>query len=153
MATFTETIEFVIINCPSCNCHFGMTRAHFDRKKNASSSLGHFDRANPEASYYCPNGHAMQQAGPTDQKRLRELESELANERGRRQLAEMEAEKARITAKRETTRRKNVQKRADAGVCQHCHRSFKDVQGHMERQHPAHFPVGMRGHDKLAAKK
>lgn len=103
--------------------------------------------------FYCPNGHEQWYLGKSDQQKLREAEAELNNERGRRRLAEEEAEKARIAAKREATRRKNVQRRADAGVCQHCHRSFKDVQGHMERKHPDHFPDGMKGRDKLADKR
>lgn len=102
--------------------------------------------------FYCPNGHEQWYTGKSPEAKLREAEAELSNERGRRRLAEENAEKARVQAKREATRRKNVQARADAGVCQHCHRQFKDVAGHMERKHPDHFPKGMRGRDKLALK-
>lgn len=69
--TTTETLEYVIVQCCQCGCHFGV--------------IAEADRSNKEHKYtfYCPNGHPQsytKSRAETLAERLTEAER-LAHER------------------------------------------------------------------------
>jgi hypothetical protein len=86
-------------------------------------------------SCYCPQGHTFVFVD-TYKDRLAKKERELADERRRRQAARelLEAEERSHAATRgHLTRHK---KRASAGVCPCCNRTFQQLARHMKTKHP-----------------
>ena len=91
--------------------------------------------------FYCPHGHDQYYVtGETDETKLRrerdrlrqqmaQRDDEIAAERARR--IKVEGELA-LTERRE----KRLKKRASAGVCPCCTRSFTDMARHMKQKHP-----------------
>lgn len=102
--------------------------------------------------WYCPNGHQQQYSGKNEAEQLRE---KLEEERRQRQSAEQrvamwqdEAREAEERAKRERNRANGykghatrITKRAKAGVCPCCNRSFENLRRHMSTQHPQFTPL------------
>lgn len=84
-------------------------------------------------NFYCPNGHSQHYIGKTDAEKQREraerLERQLANrdEDLRSAHASNRAMRGQVT---------KLKKRVASGVCPCCHRTFANVQRHMEGQHP-----------------
>jgi hypothetical protein len=118
--TFSQTL--VTEECYLCGVLFAMPddlRAQL---------LAHHDR-----SFYCPNGHGQHYTGPTEAERMRAQRDELARELASAHEDTRAARAAHAVTKAQLSR---ARKRADAGVCQHCHRSFQNVARHVARQHP-----------------
>lgn len=116
--SFTRNI--VVEECWVCGTPFGMAVTLRDK----------FDENG--TTFFCPRGD-----------RLRYGEGEVARLQREVQKAQQaaidareEAKNAVITAKREVTRRQNIQKRIRAGVCPECHRHFENVERHMNTKHP-----------------
>jgi len=86
-----------------------------------------------ERQFYCPNGHPQHYVGETDAQKYKRQRDEVtrklasAREDIRIEIAAHAATKGQLTRAR---------KRADAGVCQHCHRHFANVERHVAKQHP-----------------
>ena len=106
--------------CPICGVHFAIPANQYDYLKEKGGS------------FWCPNGHSLNFGDPTTDKLKREI---LALQR---RLAE---------AHEEITRQKNVViyknekflqlgKRINAGVCPHCHRTFRALARHVQTVHP-----------------
>lgn len=122
------------MQCVSCYVHFGMPAGMIAKRRED----GH--------AFYCPNGHQMSFTESDLVKMRRErdrlkqdaarLEQQNAEARQRLQRAwedlDVEA-KARKKAETEVKRQK---KRAAAGVCPCCSRSFVDLARHMSSKHP-----------------
>ena len=96
-----------------------------------------YDSCEKEGGYWhCPNGHSR---GFNEGS----LRNQLKKETKRREWAEQnaksiqieldETERRRIAQKAATTR---LQKRAKAGVCPCCNRTFKQLAAHMKNKHP-----------------
>ena len=111
--------------CPVCGIIYAAPSAFFKARhenKNVGSSNG----------WHCPNGHYLV---------FKEsLADKIARERDmlKRQLAQKDDEIAgwkreKEKAEKETRR---VKKRATAGVCQCCNRTFSNVARHMATKHP-----------------
>lgn len=100
-------------------------------------------------SIYCPLGHSHAPAGKSRSAKLRE---ELEAEKNRRARAQAQADRERARAD-ETERRRVAQKaattrlgkRAKAGVCPCCNRTFKQLARHMAGQHPEYDPTSESG--------
>lgn len=92
------------------------------------------------ASFYCPNGHSQIYSGPTEAEKANKvadaLRAELAREQRRREMAEREAaaESNRATGLQRAADR--AKKRAAAGVCPCCNRTFRALARHMATKHP-----------------
>lgn len=85
-----------------------------------------------ERWFYCPNGH-KQHFSKSEIDRLREKLTEqtrIATEQAERALKAERAKK--LTA----LKLRNLKKRAAAGVCPCCHRTFSQVARHMATKHP-----------------
>lgn len=112
----------------------------------------HDERQSDKQFFYCPNGHRMSYQGKSEQQKLKE---QLDEARRRAERAEQnqaywrdEAREASDTAKKERHRANGykghatrITKRAKAGVCPCCNRTFKQLAAHMATQHPTFTPL------------
>lgn len=82
-------------------------------------------RREDKESFWCPNGH--QQAF------VKSLVDQLRQERD-----SLRQQMSRVIDEREEQRKivKRLQKRAAAGTCPCCHRTFSNMATHMKKQHP-----------------
>jgi len=116
----TRLVELVEMDCCSCD----ITYAVPERWKAKWRQEGQ--------TFYCPIGHPQVYTA-SDNKILRDkvaaLESKLTHAQDQLQAAAREVN----SAKREANRQR---KRAAAGVCPCCNRTFQDVARHMKGQHP-----------------
>lgn len=120
-STFTYTGQLTVIECGGCHIDFAMpTKLYLELR-------------NTHATFWCPRGHARSFTGTTTEQQLRrQLEAARAQ-------ATHEADQ-RIAAERSATAYKGhatrLRKRASAGVCPCCTRTFSNVARHMASQHP-----------------
>lgn len=119
------------VSCCNCGIVFGVPDAYVNAR-----------RAD-KAGFFCPNGH-----------RLSFTESEadrLRRERDRlqQQLAQRDDEIRRQKSLREITERKvsaakgqvtKLKRRAQAGLCPCCNRTFSNMAAHMKTKHPEFDP-------------
>lgn len=132
-----------IINSPCCNCKVPIwITASVDRYLRSS-----------RATFYCINGHPQSySAEPSEAEKLRkQLEAErIARQRAEQRVAERDDDvrMARARADRERNRANGykghatrITKRAKAGVCPCCNRTFKQLAAHMSSQHPQFTPI------------
>jgi uncharacterized Zn finger protein (UPF0148 family) len=134
MSTFTidTTVTLTYEVCAACGVTFGAPD-HLIRRRREDGG-----------TFYCPNGHSLA-FGKSENDRLKR---DLAQAQRRQALAEgrethqrdqrQAAERSNAALRGVVTRTK---KRAAAGVCQCCSRTFQDVARHMASQHPA-FTAG-----------
>ena len=89
-------------------------------------------RREDHQSWYCPNGHGMVFNYETEAERYKRLYNDASSSLAatRSDLARTEAQ--RRAYKGETTK---LKKRAQAGMCAFCRRTFKDYTRHMETEH------------------
>ena len=106
-----------------------------------------------QVAFYCINGHRQSFSKQPSEAQL--LKKQLDAERQARQRAEQRiAEKAdEVTAAREEARHERnrangykghatrITKRAKAGVCPCCNRTFKALAAHMANKHPQFTPL------------
>lgn len=122
-------------SCYSCGLLFAMTADYRNRKLEDHSS------------FYCPNGHSQGYIGETKEQKAKKAQqaAETDAAAARRQLAY--ARTRALNAEAETRRKARqlsaakgnltkAKKRAAAGVCPCCHRTFSQVQRHMTGKHP-----------------
>lgn len=105
------------------------------------------------ATFYCVHGHTRWfPPGKSEEEKLRDqLNAErIARQRAEQRVAEKadEAQAAWNTATRERNRANGykghatrITKRAKAGVCPCCNRTFKQLAAHMANQHPEFTPL------------
>jgi septal ring factor EnvC (AmiA/AmiB activator) len=95
--------------------------------------------ADEKTSWQCPNGHGqkfrtsekeeLRQERDRLKQRVAEKDDEIAEQRRMRE----ETERSLVATKGHVTR---VKKRAAAGTCPCCQRTFSNMAEHMKRQHP-----------------
>ena len=83
-------------------------------------------------TFYCPAGHSQHYMGETYEAKVARLEREKRDAEASRRFAEQRLELEKQNHQKELKRR---EKRAHAGVCQHCHRTFENVARHMKTKH------------------
>jgi len=110
------------------------------------------ERLADKRTFYCPNGHSQTYTGKSEAQKLRE---QLDEERRRRQSAEQRVAmwqddyaEADARATRERNRANGykghatrITKRAKAGVCPCCNRTFQQLARHMANKHPQFTPL------------
>ncbi len=123
-ATFVDkaTRIFVVESCVSCGCLFGLEESMRNRLL-----ITHDD-------FHCPNGHKQHFIAETEAQRLRK-----ALDRSQSQTLAWQdqceaSDRQRAAYKGHLTR---LKKRAKLGLCPCCDKRFKDLEGHMEDEHPA----------------
>ena len=106
---------------------------------------------NTKASFYCPNGHGQSYTRSTADKmreennrmkqRLAQKDDEIKKKQqdAERQKRRAENLKRRLSAQKGVTTR--LKKRAKAGLCPCCNRSFENLKRHMESQHKDWSPA------------
>lgn len=116
--------------CPVCGITYHVPEAWEAEQK----------RLGPRGGWWCPNGHqrvyrqSEEDNLRAERDRLKQeqawYEDRLREERGRSKLAERRtaAAKGQIT---------KLKRRASAGVCPCCNRTFQDLARHMAGQHPS----------------
>lgn len=129
--TFTETITttFHVVACYTCGTKFAINGSMYKRAV-----------TNKEGCVYCPAcREGMHWTGKTeDQKRIDELERKLkweAKNAAYQKHYKEQAERKLSAAKGQMTK---LKKRAAAGVCPCCNRTFHNLARHMETKHPEH---------------
>ncbi len=90
-------------------------------------------KSNNHSWFYCPNGHRQHFAAESKLDIARR-ERDIAKQQIAR--AEQEAADANRRAARLEKEQKQLKKRAAAGTCPCCQRTFSNMATHMKRQHP-----------------
>lgn len=131
MSTTTYTGTLTVCECANCHTDFGMT-PRMNR-----------DRRDDHKTFYCPAGHQNYYPQQSDEEKLRAQlareEGRVAAERVRRQNAEDRLAAVRRSRSAVQGHLTRARKRAAAGVCPCCNRSFKQVRDHMRGQHPKEY--------------
>lgn len=128
MTTFTETVveTFHVVSCYTCSLRFGITSELYRRV--VTDAIG---------SIYCPAcGKLTCWRESEDQKQIKSLKQKLeweANNAMRQKETKERAEASLAAQKGLVTKMK---KRASAGVCPCCKRTFKQLAAHMSHMHP-----------------
>ena len=128
MTTITLETTLELITCVRCGVAFAVPADMLDRRRHDHDT------------FYCPNGHNLSfpqqsdaekaQAEAEKYKRLWKQEQAYASD----VLSERNAAQRSLKAmKAAHTRTKN---RIANGVCPECHRSFVQLQRHMQTKHP-----------------
>lgn len=132
---FTYTIgahSITVMDCPRCGEVFGVLESTTDVRRRDGKS------------FYCPHGHTMSYSiGETLQqrelkeakRRAEQAERELAEQRRMREWAESRAKGANISAGHAKAQLRRTIERVHAGVCPHCHRTFRQLAAHMQTKH------------------
>ena len=125
-------VQLVTEQCCKCGVHFGLEKGHREGLLKDGSKRG----------FFCPNGHQQfYMEGEADKLRRERdrLQQQLAQkdeinwQREQRKGAERQV----AAAKGQITR---LKKRANAGVCPCCNRTFSNMARHMKTMHPDHDP-------------
>lgn len=130
MVTYVQLVE---VQCCKCGTYFGLERNHYDRLVKEGGKMG----------FYCSNGHVQHfMEGEADklrrerdrlQQQIAQKDDEITWQREQRHMVERQvtAAKGQIT---------KLRKRANAGVCPCCNRTFSNMARHMKTEHPDHDP-------------
>lgn len=129
--TFEQAVTLATVACCNCGVVFAMP-ADLRAKRVADKE-----------TFWCPNGHSQHFTGTSDADRAKKAERDLAQMRdvaeSHRKMAShnaalaLAAEDALKAEKAEAAR---LAKRAKAGVCPCCNRTFRQLALHMKKQHP-----------------
>ena len=119
--------DVIISRCVNCGIEYGVT-VDFDE-----------DRRKDKRSFFCPNGHSMSY-GENEEDRLRRERDRLKQDNARLEDMRIQAYRAleaeAAQRKKAQAEMKRVQRRAAAGVCPCCNRSFVALSRHMKTKHP-----------------
>jgi len=122
-----RTTELIEMQCGTCGVWHAIPKAMRDSCKE-------------EGGYWhCPNGHQRgYREGLHEREALRRERDKLKQDAAR---LEQEREEALKEARAMKDKYLKVQKRAAAGVCPCCNRTFTNVQRHMKTKHPNVVPL------------
>lgn len=95
------------------------------------------DNGEKVTGIYCPLGHSYVPSGKGEAQRLRE---KLERERNWRAAANARADQAEASARAHKGHATRAKKRAAAGMCPCCNRSFKQLTRHIASKHPDYEP-------------
>lgn len=115
-----------IFNCAKCDCEMAITNRMQENRKLDGGTI------------YCPNGHTMSYS-ETEADKLRRQRDRLQQDAARLNDELNEQRKRADAAEVKLSRAK---RRANAGVCPCCTRTFANVQRHMKTKHPEVVPIG-----------
>lgn len=111
------------VTCASCKCEFGIP-----------DSLEISARRTDKINFFCPFGHSNHYpVGESEETKLRRARDRAVQEQARLQEELNKAEYRAVLAERAT---KRIKKRASAGNCPCCQRTFSNMARHMKHQHP-----------------
>lgn len=123
----------ITVSCCRCNEVFGLDDATYSTLKKSAQS------------FHCPWGHS--QHFPLGKSEAEKLREQLDAERRSRQRAEQRIAQAQDDAEHQRRRANGykghaarIAKRAKAGICPCCNRTFQQLARHMATQHPTFTP-------------
>jgi len=132
--------ELLEKTCPVCGIIYGLERAFYEYRSNGSASV-------ENRGWHCPNGHSL----IVTKSKADKLQEQLDRERRLRQSAEQNVAYYADEAKREQRRANGYKghatrmtKRAKAGVCPCCNRTFQQLARHMATKHPTFTPLEIK---------
>ena len=119
--------ELTHIHCITCGVEYGLPNTLFQHHQDYGGY------------HHCPNGHQQgwgkDNTGIAGVRRERDrLKQRLAQKDDEIQAAHADARKTAAAYRGQITKMK---KRASAGTCPCCNRTFQNVSTHMKRQHPS----------------
>jgi hypothetical protein len=114
------TVQGVQIECGRCGVTFWMTEALYKIRRR------------DHQSFWCPNGCERVFTSLSDVELARRERDEA---RAARDKAWVERDKAERLREAEARKNARLRKRAKAGVCAFCHRTFGNMARHMATQH------------------
>lgn len=120
-------MNWTLMECGKCGIHFQVTEK-WDSDKRASGE-----------TFYCPNGHPRVYRETTVDKLRRErdiAQQQLARAEDEKRHAERRAEAEAAMRRTADAAVKRLRKRASAGTCPCCNRTFGNMATHMKKQHP-----------------
>ena len=132
---FNADTTLVVVTCYSCHVKYAIPKSLDDA---AQKWPGNKPRG---WKIHCPFGHDWYYLGESWQEQVDAARNDAALARSETQQERARAEeneRRRVAQKAATTR---ARKRHAAGVCPACKRTFKNVQRHMESQHPDYDPA------------
>ena len=129
----TRTQTFTIIDCCCCGAPFGVL------------DIAQAEWRRTGQLFYCPAGHG-QQYKETETDRIRaalsKSEEDLALEKRYAARLEADLNAADATVKKTKRELSTLKRRAKAGVCPCCNRTFIALGRHMRSKHPEFDPEG-----------
>ncbi len=129
MLTIERTQTIVVEECCRCGMAFGMPRAYVDRKRTEGGT------------FHCPSGHP-QRYTTTENARLKaDIERLKRQKQSAEDDAKFECEQRRKTERKLSATKGVVtrtKRRIACGVCPCCSRHFRNLQRHMDGQHPSY---------------
>jgi hypothetical protein len=127
LSTITTTRQLIVETCPTCHITHGIPKELYDLAQERTSATS------DPLKVYCPNGHWWWYTGETEAVRLRRQldaqRNDAQHQREQRQATErqLQATKGVVT---------RMKRRAKAGVCPCCGRTFAALAQHMATKHP-----------------
>lgn len=118
---YQRTLALTVVYCYACSIEYAIPET-MEQKL-----LDQRERVNT----FCPNGHQWHYAGKSLEEQLREAKAKLVHAQDQRQAAERQAAEQSAEMAR-------LRKRASAGVCPCCKRSFQQLARHMKTKHPSY---------------
>lgn len=120
-------VEWVWKSCPICGVNYCLDKIFDDYRDGGATG----DDGRP-LHWYCPNGHRLVYRESEADKLRRE------RDRLRQQIAQRDDEIKALEARRRAAvgQVTQLRKRASAGTCPCCKRTFSNMATHMKRQHP-----------------
>lgn len=117
------SIDDVVLTCCQTDCGISF----------AVPNWWHKGKRETHSWFYCPNGHQQRFSQESDLEKVRR-ERDIARQQIAR--AEQEAADAYAAKVRAEKEAKRLRKRASAGTCPCCQRTFANMATHMKREHP-----------------
>lgn len=125
MTQYIDGNHYDNATCWKCGCRWYMPHALYNSATQENRG---------EQSIFCPNGHAnVWRKGESEADKMRRERDLLKQQNTRLAEERAAAERDRLAAERKLTLHK---KRASAGTCPCCKRTFSALANHMKRQHP-----------------
>lgn len=126
--TINVLVALSPLTCCNCGIVFGIPENHETNLRQSHKV------------FYCPAGHAQHFGGKTEAERLKDEKAELERRlqltresRDRQQELRFKTERRLIAQRAATTR---IKRRAAAGTCPCCNRTFQALTRHMKQEHP-----------------
>ena len=123
------SVDMVVLTC--CNDDCGISFA--------VPAWWHKGKCETHSRFHCPNGHEQYFSSESDVEKARRERDIARQQVARAEQEAAEAQQRAIKLERET---KKLQKRASAGTCPCCSRTFSNMATHMKRQHPEFVEAG-----------
>lgn len=124
---FTTTGRLETTTCGVCGVPFAVP-----------TEMLAWSRKKPHRMFYCPVGHDLHFPGKSEAEKLKEAREALAVERARHDQTRAQLIGQRAATTRVRNERDRLKKRASAGVCPCCNRTFQQLARHMKTKHPGY---------------